>query len=48
MQPAALLIKEKLHQIIECIDDEKILEAFYAILGVTEMKQKIRSYRMNN
>ena len=33
MQPATASIKEKLHQTIECIDDEKIPEAFYTILG---------------
>ncbi|MEO7767085.1 MAG: hypothetical protein ABIS01_06645 [Ferruginibacter sp.] len=33
MQPAITSIKEKLHQAIECIDDEKILEAIYTILG---------------
>jgi len=32
MQPTAISIKEKLHQKIECIDDEKVLEAFYTIL----------------
>ena len=33
MQPTAISIKEKLHQTIDCIDDEKVLEAFYTILG---------------
>ena len=33
MQPTAISIKEKLHQTIDSIDDEKVLEAFYTILG---------------
>ena len=33
MQQAATSIKEKLHQRIEGIDDEKMLEAFYTIMG---------------
>ncbi len=33
METVALSIKEKLHQAIELIDDEKVLEAFYTILG---------------
>ncbi len=33
MQPNTTSIKEKLHQTIECIEDEKVLEAFYTILG---------------
>ena len=33
MQPTITSIKEKLHQTIECIEDEKVLEAFYTILG---------------
>ncbi len=33
MQPTATSIKEKLHQTIDSIDDEKVLEAFYTILG---------------
>ena len=33
MQLTTASIKQKLHFIIECIDDENILEAFYTILG---------------
>ena len=33
MQPSIMSLKEKLHQTIECIEDEKVLEAFYTILG---------------
>lgn len=33
MQSTASSIKEKLHQTIDSIDDDKILEAFYIILG---------------
>lgn len=33
MQSSILSIKEKLHHTIECIEDEKVLEAFYTILG---------------
>jgi|GEM_PF-1795855 len=33
MQNVTISIKDKLHQAIECIDDEKVLEAFYTILG---------------
>jgi hypothetical protein len=32
MQSSVIAIKEKLHQRIESIDDEKVLQAFYAIL----------------
>ena len=32
MPKATISIKEKLHEKIECIDDEKVLEAFYTIL----------------
>jgi len=32
METTDLSIKEKLHQAIECIGDEKVLEAFYTIL----------------
>ena len=33
MQSSIISLKEKLHQTIECIEDEKVLEAFYTILG---------------
>lgn len=32
MEKTTISIKEKLHQRIESIDDEKVLEAFYTIL----------------
>lgn len=32
MQSTPTSIKEKLHERIECINDEKVLEAFYTIL----------------
>ena len=32
MPKTAISIKEKLHERIDCIDDEKVLEAFYVIL----------------
>ncbi len=32
MQSSVITIKEKLHQKIESIDDEKVLKAFYVIL----------------
>ncbi len=33
MPSTVISIKEKLHQTIDSIDDDKILEAFYIILG---------------
>ena len=33
MQSTTASIKQKLHFIIECIDDEKILKAIYILLG---------------
>jgi putative addiction module component (TIGR02574 family) len=46
MHPTALSIKEKLHQTIECIDDEKVLEAFYTILE--SFKNEAEGYELTD
>lgn len=46
MQHAIISIKDKLHQTIECIEDEKVLEAFNTILE--GYRNEAENYELTN
>ncbi len=46
MQSTTTLIKEKLHYRIECINDEKVLQAFYTILD--NYKNEAEDYELTD